>query len=159
MTDFENVEIVGRLVVACIVGAIIGLNRDLSNKPIGMRTLALVSLGAATVAAATLRYDEISASPEATARVVQGIIEGIMTGVGFIGAGVILRDTSRQTVHGITTAATVWLAAGLGLVCGIADWVVVAASAVLALVLLTAMLWLERRLGLQDQDGEAKPHP
>lgn len=152
MLDALDIEIIGRLLAACIVGAVIGINRDLTNKPIGMRTLALVSLGAATVAAATLRYDGVPDSPEASARVLQGIIEGVMTGVGFIGAGVILRDHSKQTVHGLTTAATVWVAAGLGLVCGIADWSVVVSSTVLALVILGLVLWLEQMFGSNETD-------
>lgn len=152
MIDAFDLEIISRLGIACIVGAIIGINRDLTNKPIGMRTLALVSLGAATIAAAALRFDGIPGNVEASARVLQGIIEGVMTGVGFIGAGVILRDPSKQTVHGLTTAATVWIAAGLGLVCGIADWTVVAASTVLALVILGLVLWIEQKVGSVSRD-------
>jgi putative Mg2+ transporter-C (MgtC) family protein len=152
MFDAFDIEVIGRLVAASIVGAIVGINRDLTNKPIGMRTLALVSLGAATVAAATLRFDGIPGNPEASARVLQGVIEGVMTGVGFIGAGVILRDHSKQTVHGLTTAATVWIAAGLGLVCGIADWSVVVSSTVLALVILALVLWFEQKLGSVERD-------
>jgi putative Mg2+ transporter-C (MgtC) family protein len=58
--------------------------------------------------------------------VVQGIIQGVMGGIGFIGAGVILRDYQTQTVENLTTAATVWLTAGLGIACGLAAWNVIA---------------------------------
>jgi putative Mg2+ transporter-C (MgtC) family protein len=148
--DLSHLDIVARLLAACGVGIIIGLNRDLSNKPMGSRTLALVSLGAAAIATAALRFEPITGNAEATARVLQGVIEGVLTGVGFIGAGVILRDRSRQTVHGLTTAATVWVTAGLGLVCGIADWIVVALSTVLALVILFVLLKVEEKLGAKD---------
>ena len=76
-------------------------------------------------------------------RVVQGIIQGIMAGISFIGAGVILRDAQAKTVEGLTTAATVWVTAALGIACGLAAWSVVGVAVVLALVLLVGIGWLE----------------
>jgi putative Mg2+ transporter-C (MgtC) family protein len=78
--------------------------------------------------------------------VLQGIIQGLMVGVGFIGAGVILRDTSTNRVHGLTTATTVWIAAALGIACGLADWIVVVTGLVLALVILIVLKRFERRV-------------
>src|SRR6266480_1083782 len=106
-TMFDDLMVVLRLVAAAAAGIALGLPRNLSDKPIGMRTLGLVSLGAAMVSIATLRYPNLAGNPDATARVLQGIVQGLMVGVGFIGAGVILRDTSTNRVHGLTTATTV----------------------------------------------------
>ena len=103
----------------------IGINRDLQNKPIGMRTLALVALGAALVAVAGIDHPGMAPHPDALSRVIQGIIQGVMAGISFIGAGVILRDAQSKTVEGLTTAATVWVAAALGIACGLAAWTAV----------------------------------
>src|ERR1051325_5020803 len=113
-----------RLLAAALVGVILGWPRQMSEKPIGMRTLGLVSLGAAMVTVAALRYPTLGGDADAISRVLQGIVQGLTVGVGFIGAGVILRDTSTNKVHGLTTATTVLIAAGLGIACGLGDWLV-----------------------------------
>jgi putative Mg2+ transporter-C (MgtC) family protein len=117
--------------------------RDLANKPIGMRTLGLVALGAAVVSLATIRFEGMADNPDAMSRVVQGIIQGIMAGISFIGAGVILRDTQARTVEGLTTAATVWVTAALGIACGLAAWTIVGVAVALALILLVGIGWME----------------
>ena len=142
--DLEFTDIALRLAAAVIAGMVIGLNRDMSKKPIGMRTLALVSLGAAAVAVAAIDYPSVSQNPDALSRVIQGIIQGIMAGISFIGAGVILRDPNARTVEGLTTAATVWVAAALGIACGLGAWMIVAIALVLALIVLTVVGWAER---------------
>ena len=121
----------------------IGLNRDLADKPIGMRTLGLVSLGAAVVAITTVHFRGLAEHPDALSRVVQGVTQGVMAGIGFIGAGVILRDTKEETVKGLTTAATVWVTAALGLACGLAAWQIVALSLGLAIFLLVGVARIE----------------
>jgi putative Mg2+ transporter-C (MgtC) family protein len=139
-------SVVVRLLAAALAGVALGLPRNLSDKPIGMRTLGLVSLGAAMVSIAALRYPALAGDPDATSRVLQGIIQGLMVGVGFIGAGVILRDMNKNKVHGLTTATTVWIAAGLGIACGLADWLVASFGLVLALVILIALKRFERHV-------------
>jgi putative Mg2+ transporter-C (MgtC) family protein len=114
-----------------------------------MRTLGLVSLGAAVVSLSTVHFEGLANHPDALSRVVQGIIQGIMAGIGFIGAGVILRDVKSQTVTGLTTAATVWVTAALGIACGLAAWTIVGLSVALALFLLVGLGWLE---GVLDAD-------
>jgi putative Mg2+ transporter-C (MgtC) family protein len=143
---FADLSVLLRLLAAAAAGIVLGLPRNLSDKPIGMRTLGLVSLGAAMVSIAGLRYPAIGTDPNAVARVLQGIIQGLMVGVGFIGAGVILRDTSTNRVHGLTTATTVWIAAALGIACGLADWTIVLTGLVLALVILIVLKRFERRV-------------
>ncbi len=144
-------ELVVRLGAAAAAGVIIGLNRDINDKPIGMRTLGLVALGAAVVAVATIQISSMAEHPDAMSRVVQGIIQGIMTGISFIGAGVVLRDHSAQTVRGLTTAATVWIAAALGIACGLGAWRTVAVALVIALFLLIGLAWIERLFGSRQE--------
>jgi putative Mg2+ transporter-C (MgtC) family protein len=142
MTE-EFIDTILRLGAAAAAGMILGLNRDMADKPIGMRTLGLVALGAAVVSLATIRVDGMAGHPDAMSRVVQGIIQGIMAGISFIGAGVILRDAQAKTVEGLTTAATVWVTAALGIACGLAAWTIVGVAVVIALVLLIGIGWLE----------------
>ena len=135
-----------RLLAAALAGLALGFQREVSDKPIGMRTLGLISLGAAMVSIAALRYPGLGNDPNAASRVLQGIIQGLMVGVGFIGAGVILRDESTKKVHGLTTATTVWIAAGLGIACGLADWIVVVTGLALALIILIVLKRFERHV-------------
>jgi putative Mg2+ transporter-C (MgtC) family protein len=116
-----NGEIAVRLGAALLLGSAIGLNRELHGKPAGLRTHGLVSLGAAVAAIVScgLPGESQSMDPNAVSRVLQGIL----TGIGFLGAGVILRDPSGH-VTGLTTAATVWICAVLGVACGLGYWVV-----------------------------------
>ena len=108
-----------------------------------MRTLGLVALGAAVVSLAAIRFEGMAGNSDAMSRVVQGIIQGIMAGISFIGAGVILRDSQAKTVEGLTTAATVWVTAALGIACGLAAWTIVGVALVLALILLVGIGWME----------------
>jgi putative Mg2+ transporter-C (MgtC) family protein len=141
-----DLVVVIRLLAAALAGLALGYQREISAKPIGMRTLGLISLGAAMVSIAALRYPGLGNDPNAASRVLQGIVQGLMVGVGFIGAGVIMRDASTNKVHGLTTATTVWIAAGLGIACGLADWIVVAAGLALALIILIVLKRFERHV-------------
>jgi putative Mg2+ transporter-C (MgtC) family protein len=138
-------DCVGRLVVATAIGLAIGINRDLTGKPIGMRTLALVSLGAAIAAVSATSFADFPSHPDALSRALQGTIQGVLIGIGFIGAGVIMRDPREQTVHGLTTAATVWVTAALGMACGLAAWTEAVAGTIIAVIILIVMRWIERR--------------
>lgn len=141
-----DVSVILRLLAAAGCGILLGLPRNLSEKPIGMRTLGLVSLGAAMVTIAALRYPALAGEADASSRVLQGIIQGLMVGVGFIGAGVILRDMTTNKVHGLTTATTVWIGAALGIACGLGDWLVAAVGLPLALVILIVLKRFEHRV-------------
>ena len=136
-----NEETALRLGAALVVGAIFGLNRELHGKPAGLRTHALVSLGAAAAAVLILRAPDgrLTADPNAISRVIQGIL----TGVGFLGAGVILRDPAGH-VTGLTTAATIWVCAVLGLVCGLGYWFVLGITVALTTIILLLGRPLER---------------
>lgn len=127
-------ELALRLTIAALLGGLVGLNRDLRHKPAGLRTHALVALGAAALTAATLTLDAGTGSMDVAA--VSRTMQGIITGIGFLGAGVILHRPDRQGVHGLTTAATIWVVAVVGMVCGVGRWqlAVVLASLLLAIL-------------------------
>lgn len=126
-------EMILRLVVAVVVGGILGLNRELHGKPAGMSTHALVALGAAIAATLVLQVQGVTtiSDPNAMSRVIQGTL----TGIGFLGAGVIMRDAGGH-ISGLTTAATIWVCAAIGLLCGLGYWSLIALSATLVLAVL-----------------------
>jgi putative Mg2+ transporter-C (MgtC) family protein len=128
-----NGEIAVRLGAALIVGSALGLNRELHGKAAGLRTHALVSLGAAVAAIVSLGFPGESKliDPNAVSRVMQGIL----TGIGFLGAGVILRDPNGH-VSGLTTAATIWICAVLGVACGLGYWSVLGIAIGLTIIAL-----------------------
>ncbi len=142
MIDWPDAVI--RLTAATVIGGAIGLDRELHGKPTGVRTLGIVALGAALVV--LINQHPGGADGDADGRVIQGVI----TGIGFLGAGVILRNPTGKRIHGLTTAAAIWLTACIGVACGVGAWPLV----VTAVVLVTALLWigrpLERALGRHD---------
>ena len=143
-------ELLLRLGAATFAGLIVGLNRDLRNRPIGMRTLSLVALGSAIVVVSTIQFPGIAENSNAVSRVVQGIIQGLMAGIGFIGAGVILRNSNAQRVKGLTSAATVWVTAALGIACGLGAWRTVAIALVLTFFVLLGLHWIEHVMFEED---------
>jgi len=155
--DWDWIDIVLRLGAAVGVGMVIGLNRDLTRKPMGMRTLGMVALGAAVVSLAAIQFADLAAHPDPLSRVVQGIVQGIMAGISFIGAGVILHDARGGRVHGLTTAATVWVTAALGIACGLGAWRIVLVAVILTLLLLVVVGWLEERFGLMGEAHYGHP--
>jgi putative Mg2+ transporter-C (MgtC) family protein len=135
-------EIVLRLGVATVAGGAIGLNRDLHGKPIGLRTLGLVGLATAMVVLLASQSVDPGRISDATSRVIQGIL----TGIGFLGAGVIVRAEHHVRVRGLTSAACTWLTACVGIACGAGHWRVVTVGLVLTFAVLTMGGRLERRL-------------
>jgi putative Mg2+ transporter-C (MgtC) family protein len=109
----ETIEVILKLVMAIALGGLIGLEREASQKPAGFRTNILVCVGSAMMMTlATLLVQAKGGTPDTLVRMAAGVI----TGMGFLGAGTILQ--SRGTIAGLTTASTLWLVAGLGLVIG-----------------------------------------
>ncbi|MEZ0231508.1 MAG: MgtC/SapB family protein [Methylophilaceae bacterium] len=136
-------ETIMRPLVAVIVGALLGLNRDLHHKTAGMRTHAIVTLGAAL---ATMAVIDLSGSgADANIDGISRVMQGILTGIGFLGAGVIMRDTQGH-VSGLTTAATIWVCAVLGALCGLGYWVLIGISITLLFIILIFGGRLERTL-------------
>jgi putative Mg2+ transporter-C (MgtC) family protein len=106
-----------RLALALLVGAILGLNRWLHHKSAGIRTHSLVAIGSAT--AIMLISDFVQDDAQAVSRVLQGLI----TGLGFLGAGVIIHEQRSRRVHGLTTAASLWACALIGATFGAGQFV------------------------------------
>lgn len=123
----ETMDIVIRLSVAALAGVLLGLNRDLRGKPTGVRTLGLVGIASAAAVLAVGRGNVADASR---------VIQGIVTGIGFLGAGVIIRNEVGKRVHGLTTAACVWLTACVGAACGVGEWHLIAVTVPVVFVLL-----------------------
>lgn len=135
--DITSQQLVSML-AALILGALIGLERELSNKPVGLRTNALICLGACVFTIASIEFGRLYGGSS------DRIAAQIVGGIGFLGAGAIIRD--RGTVQGATTAATIWLVASLGVACGAGFFFVAIAGTVLALVVLFGLHPFERRL-------------
>ncbi|MGB3272137.1 MAG: MgtC/SapB family protein [Xanthobacteraceae bacterium] len=149
-------EIMLRLGAATLAGGAIGLNRELNDKPIGVRTLGLVGLASALVVLVVALNDAALHVSDATSRVIQGLL----TGIGFLGSGVIVQGRRHGHVHGLTSAACVWFTACIGVVCGLGYWHPVGAALVIALLLLTcggpAEKLARRLLGAPADSGRHK---
>jgi putative Mg2+ transporter-C (MgtC) family protein len=140
MMDYA--EIFVRLAMATLIGAAIGLNRDLHGKPSGVRTHGIVGLGAALAVIAALAVAPQSDDGATVGRVIQGVI----TGIGFLGAGVIVRRSEATQIQGLTTAACIWLTACIGVIAGLGAWrpLIVAVPLVFAILIFGGPL--EQRL-------------
>ncbi|MEO8295076.1 MAG: MgtC/SapB family protein [Gemmatimonadota bacterium] len=145
MTPSSNdLEMLLRLGGATLAGSAIGINREITHKPAGLRTHALVALGAAVMTLFSVNVALASGNHDQGA--VLRTIQGIITGIGFIGGGVVLRNPREQTVRGLTTAASIWIVAALGMACGMGEWKLVLLATVLALCVLIGGRGLEERL-------------
>jgi putative Mg2+ transporter-C (MgtC) family protein len=153
-------EITLRLSIAVFIGGLVGWNRKLNDKPAGLRTHALVTLGAAVITIASLTLDNGTAVADADA--LSRVIQGIITGIGFLGAGLIIRDATGIKVYGLTTAATIWCAASLGVICGLGHWRFVLLATGLMLVVLIvggplekhSVRWWRKWINDGNQKGE-----
>lgn len=132
-----------RLGIALLAGIIVGIERELRGKAAGLRTYMLVCLGAAFFVLVPIQLGVMYQSADAFSRIIQGII----TGIGFIGGGVILhrsRDAARSAVvQGLTSAATIWVAAALGIAAGCGLWELTLIGAGITLFILRVVKQLE----------------
>ncbi|TVQ06921.1 MAG: MgtC/SapB family protein [Leptolyngbya sp. DLM2.Bin27] len=142
MTSFSPIpwiNVAGHLAVAVILGAVIGLDREYSHKAAGLRTNMLVSLGSALFMTATIQSGMAEVEGTALPRAVQGVI----TGVGFVGAGSILRE---DRVRGLTSATAVWVSAGAGMAAGLGLGQLGLMGTGFALVILRLMKFAENQI-------------
>ena len=113
---YQTLELVIRIVLSILLGAVLGWEREARNKPAGLRTHMMVSMGAAAFALLTLElFKTATANSQSQVDPIR-IVEGVIGGIGFLGAGTIIR--SRGAVEGITTAASIWVAGAIGVACG-----------------------------------------
>jgi putative Mg2+ transporter-C (MgtC) family protein len=124
-----DIEMIARLLLAVVLGILVGMEREIVHKPAGLRTHALVSLGACLFTVISIDYFDVDPAR---------IAAGIVTGIGFIGAGSIIAEKGH--VQGITTAASLWCVAAVGLAVGVGAYVL----AVVSSVLVFGILWLRK---------------
>jgi putative Mg2+ transporter-C (MgtC) family protein len=142
----EYFEITFRLVAALLAGGLIGLERSHRGRPAGFRTHALVCLASSLLMLVTV-YETHWFPQTASARVILDptrMAQGIMTGIGFLGAGAIIKE--GFSVRGLTTAASIWITAAIGILTGIGFYFAAAIGTVLALGTLSLFRWVEARL-------------
>ncbi|CAN5550607.1 hypothetical protein BH20CHL7_BH20CHL7_04990 [soil metagenome] len=139
-TEFD---IVARLVVAAVLGALIGLEREIHEHPAGMRTHLLVSLGSAAFTVLSIHAFQAPGADPAR------IAAQIVAGVGFLGAGAILKEGA--TIRGLTTAASLWSVAAVGMAAGAGSWVVAITATVLVLLSLGPLRLVAERFVGREQ--------
>jgi putative Mg2+ transporter-C (MgtC) family protein len=142
----EYVEIVFRIIAALAAGGLIGLERSHRGRPAGFRTHALVCLASSLLMLVTV-YESHWFPRDSMARVIidpTRMAQGIMTGIGFVGAGAIIKE--GFTVRGLTTAASIWVTAAIGILTGIGFYFAAGIGTLLSLGTLSAFRWIEARL-------------
>lgn len=144
MADVSETELILRLVAGTAAGVAVGFERTRKQKSAGIRTFGLVGLG--TAAAASIFTG--AGQADAASRVVQGVL----TGIGFLGAGTIVLRRRENHPRGLTTAAAIWVTAALGCAAGLGDWALVATAVVIALILLAVDHTIERWAGGERPD-------
>lgn len=144
-----------RLLAATVAGVVLGVNRNLRGKPAGIRTHALVSIGSAILTIASFRM-ALSDGRLDTTGALRGV-QGIITGIGFLGAGVILRGSHPRSVQGLTTAASLWLVSCLGIICGAGEWRLAALGLAFSLAVLILGGPMEGRIRSRFQRRARQP--
>ncbi len=148
VADVEQVtRILLRLLLAAVLGGILGYEREHHGKAAGIRTHMLVAMGAALF---VLVPQQGGMEVADMSRVIQGVIAGI----GFLGAGAIIKNKSEENVLGLTTAAGVWMTAAIGIACGLGRETTAVVSTVLALVVLAAIPKLVEPRGRKGEGGD-----
>jgi putative Mg2+ transporter-C (MgtC) family protein len=145
LTD-EYLQIVLRLVAALAAGGIIGLERSFRGRAAGFRTHALVCVASSLLMLVTVYEDQWFVSSGGSRVVIDPtrMAQGIMTGIGFLGAGVIVKE--GLTVRGLTTAASIWVTSAIGILTGIGFYFAAGIGVVLALGTLSVFRWIEGRM-------------
>ena len=145
----QALRVWSRLVAAVLLGAVVGIQRELQGKPAGLRTHSLVTLSAALFVIVPIEAGMEIAD-------VSRVIQGVSTGIGFIGAGVILKLREARDVVGLTTSATIWAATAIGIAIGLGYVIHAAAGVLLTWLVLTlfSMIdrWIEKRTGARGND-------
>jgi putative Mg2+ transporter-C (MgtC) family protein len=147
----QVVRVTVRLLSALLIGTIIGAQRELTHKPAGLRTHMLVALGTALFIVSAA---ESGAPPESLSRIVQGLA----TGIGFLGAGAILKLTPEREIHGLTTAAGIWMTAAASAAAALGQVAVALIGTLLGLLVLAVFSRIEKHLGHHVMRKDAEVH-
>jgi putative Mg2+ transporter-C (MgtC) family protein len=147
----QLIRIILRLFVALVVGGMIGLQRELTHRPAGLRTHMLLALGTALF---VLTADQAGMSRSDLSRVIQGLV----TGIGFLGGGAILKLTAEHEIHGLTSAAALWITAAASAAAGLGQLALAIVGVCLGLLVLSAFIKLEEKLGHRaSRDAANRP--
>jgi putative Mg2+ transporter-C (MgtC) family protein len=155
MPDVSELDLILRLVAGTAAGVAVGFERTRKQKSAGIRTFGLVGLGTASAAAIFAEAGQADAASR--------VVQGVLTGIGFLGAGLIVLRRQESHPRGLTTAAAIWVTAALGCAAGLGDWAIVATAVAIALTLLAVDHTIERWAGGDRQDeppeasGPAEP--
>lgn len=146
MFDWESiVDILIRLTLATVLGGLVGIERQIHGRWTGLRTHMAVAMGAAVFSVAGL-----AVAPQPSAEATR-VIQGIAAGIGFLGAGTILKLSDQLEVKGLTTASSIWLAAALGTAAGLQMYVLAIAATIVTLIVLAVLRplekWFDERTG------------
>jgi putative Mg2+ transporter-C (MgtC) family protein len=142
-----------RLLIALVVGGLVGLQRELTHKPAGLRTHMLLALGTALL---IITAEEAGMSKSDLSRVVQGLV----TGIGFLGGGAILKLTAEHEIHGLTTAAGLWMTTAAAAAAGLGQLALAVVGVCLGLLVLAAFVKVEKSLGhLASRDNANRKPP
>lgn len=158
MPDVSQIDLMLRLVAGTAAGVAVGFERTRKQKSAGIRTFGLVGLGAAAAAAIFAEAGQADAASR--------VVQGVLTGIGFLGAGTIVLRRRETNPRGLTTAAAIWVTAALGCAAGLGDWAIVATAVAIALILLAVDHTIERWAGgdrpdepLQESEPPEQPEP
>jgi putative Mg2+ transporter-C (MgtC) family protein len=145
----EWIDILGHLLAATVAGGLIGLERTYHGRPAGFRTHTLVCVASSLLMAVTMYQGRwfAGAAPETVRIDPTRMAQGVMTGIGFLGAGVIMRE--GLTVRGLTTAASIWITASIGILAGVGFYATVAVATGITLGVLTVFREMENRMPSQ----------
>jgi putative Mg2+ transporter-C (MgtC) family protein len=135
----EALRVIIRLLAALLAGGVIGLQRELAGKAAGLRTHILVSMGMTVLVVAAA---QAGMGQDAMSRVIQGLV----TGIGFIGAGVIMKMESQHQIHGLTTAAGIWMTSAIGIAIGLGHLGTAALAVFFTWFVLSVVAKIERRI-------------
>lgn len=144
LDERELIRFSFRLIIATVLGAIVGYQREIAGKNAGLRTHMLVAAGAALLVLAPQGAGMHIAD-------LSRVIQGAITGIGFLGAGAILKREDKDLVLGLTTAAGIWLTAAIGLAVGVGQVAVAALATVLGWFVLASLALLERRHAMRGE--------
>jgi putative Mg2+ transporter-C (MgtC) family protein len=147
MPSADHIEMLLRLLASVASGAVIGYERSFHGRPAGLRTHVLVCMASAVLMLVTVYQDQwVRSSGEERVDPTR-MAQGIMTGIGFLGAGVIVKE--GLNVRGLTTAASIWITAAIGVLAGIGLYVPMTFAVVLTLLVLAVFRWIEMRVPTQ----------
>ena len=140
--EISTIEILLRLVVAVILGSIVGIERTMAGKNAGMRTFALVSMGSALFIVISEMVMFTLANPLSLDPL--RIASQIVVGIGFIGAGLVFHNDRNMKASGLTSAAGLWVAAGIGMACGYGLYAIGIIATLLTLLIFTLLWYIEK---------------